>query len=84
MFVLFLICVSVLFLFANGAATAPFKTAKIIKNNVECVGIRSMTIEVDDAIAAAFTIPGAPPSSPIYLVILTLISHRTVRADEAR
>ena len=60
------VCVLVLVLRIDGSTPAAFKTAKIIRNNVECVGIRSITIEVDDSIATAFTIPG----SHSYLCLL--------------
>jgi hypothetical protein len=55
-----LLCFGLLLLVgANGASpSTPFKNAKIIKNSVECVGIRAISIEVDDSIATAFTTPG--------------------------
>ncbi len=63
------VLVAALVLNVEGSTPAAFKTAKIIKNNVECVGIRSITIEVDDSIATAFTIPGS--HSYLYPIIHT-------------
>ena len=59
MLALVALCVLVLAPRIDGSALTSFKTAKIIKNSVECVGIRSMTIEVDDSVATAFAIPGS-------------------------